>query len=187
MALLKLYENYVEKLVKCLPLDDAHFITKLSANQLLPGDTENKIKSLQTQSDKALYFLNHVIKPALDIGILSGFKKLLSIMHNCGYDHVQELSCQIEQDMNEPIQPGIVMCICMYIIHIFSLLLLTLATCITKHDLICSYLINRVHMVPLKDKVTLTHLLLLFIKRVSFELTEKPVACVKLSIFILYA
>ena len=74
MAQLKLYENYVEKLVKCLPMNDAHFIAKLSAKQLLPGDTEDKIKSSQTQPDKASYFLCHVIKPALDIGNFSGFK-----------------------------------------------------------------------------------------------------------------
>ena len=116
MAQLKLYENYVEKLVKCLPMDDAHFIANLSANQLLPGDTENKIKISQTQPDKASYFLCHVIKPALDIGDFSGFKKLLSIMHDCGYDHVQKLSCQIEQDMNEQIKPpGIVMCMLIYV------------------------------------------------------------------------
>ena len=112
MAQLKLYENYVENLVKCLPLDDALFIAKLSGDQLLPGDTGNKIETLQTQPEKATYFLCHVIKPALDLGDFSGFLKLLSIMHNCGYGHVQKLSCQIEQDMNKHIKtPGIMMCI----------------------------------------------------------------------------
>ena len=115
MAQLKLYEDYVEKLVKCLPLDDTLFIAKLSGNQLLPGDTGNKIETLQTQPEKATYFLCHVIRPALDLDDFSGFKKLLSIMHNCGYDHVQKLSCQIEQDMNEQIKPpGIMMCIFTY-------------------------------------------------------------------------
>ena len=123
MAQLKVYENYVEKLVKCLPMDDAQFITTLYANQLLPGDTQNKIKSSQTQMDKASYFLCHVIKPAIDLDDVSSFKKLLSIMHDCGYEHVQKLSRQIEQDMNENIKAGVVICICMYIILIFSLLL----------------------------------------------------------------
>ena len=101
MTHLKLiYERYVDKLVKCLPMDDAHFIAKLSAKQLLPGDTENKIKQLSTPSDKASYFLSHVIKPALEIDDVFDFKQLLSIMHDCGYNHVQKLSLKIDQDMN---------------------------------------------------------------------------------------
>ena len=67
MSQVKAYENYVEKLVKCLPMDDTLFIVSLSKHQLLPGNTSNKIETLPTQADKVLYFLNHVIKPALDI------------------------------------------------------------------------------------------------------------------------
>ena len=101
MTHLKVYENYVEKLVKCLPMDDATFIKRLSAERLLPGDTESKIKTLHAQSDKASYFLNHVIKPAMEIDNFSDFKKLLLIMQNCDYAHVQQLSCEIEQDIND--------------------------------------------------------------------------------------
>ena len=109
MSQLEIYKSYVEKLVKCLPMDDVHFIKKLSERLLLSGDIENKIKQSSTQSDKASYFLSHVIKPALDIDDVSGFKQLLSIMHTCGYDHVEKLSCQIENDMNEHLKPGILM------------------------------------------------------------------------------
>ena len=94
------YGNYLEKLVKCLPMDDTHFITKLSSQQLLPGVTESKIKAISTQADKASYFLSHVIKPALDIDDASGFKKLLSVMQECDYDHVQKLSNKITDDIN---------------------------------------------------------------------------------------
>ena len=90
-----IYINYVDKLIKCLPMDDTHFITKLSAQQLLPGDTESKIKSFSIQIEKATYFLSHVIKPALDIDNMSGFKKLLSVMQDSEYDHVQKLSREI--------------------------------------------------------------------------------------------
>ena len=99
----QLYQ-YVEKLVKCLPMDDTQFIAKLSAKQLLPGDIGNKIEQLQTQAEKASYFLAHVIKPALDIDDFHDFRNLLSIMQNCDYNHVKRLSCQIEQDMN--LKPG---------------------------------------------------------------------------------
>ena len=95
-----IYVNYVNKLVKCLPMDDTHFITNLSAQQLLPGDTESKITALSTQADKASHFLSHVIKPALDIDDISGFKKLLSVMQECEYDHVQKLSNKIRDDID---------------------------------------------------------------------------------------
>ena len=101
MAYIRTYQNHVEKLVKCLPMDDTHFITKLSAQQLLPGDTENRIKTLSTQADKASYFLNHVIKPALDINETSDFDELLSIMQNCGYKHVQKLAVTIKCEIDK--------------------------------------------------------------------------------------
>ena len=102
MAYIRAYQNHVEKLVKCLPMDDTHFITKLSSQELLPGDTENKIKTLSTQADKASYFLNHVIKPALDINETSDFDELLSIMQNCGYKHVRKLSVTIKYEIDKP-------------------------------------------------------------------------------------
>ena len=102
MAHIRTYQNHVEKLVKCLPMDDAHFITKLSAQQLLPGDTENKIKALSTQADKASYFLSHIIKPALDISVTSSYNKLLCIMQNCDYIHVQKLAVTIKCEIDKP-------------------------------------------------------------------------------------
>ena len=101
MTQVKAYENYVDKLVKCLPMDDALFIVSLSKHQLLPGNTSNKIESLPTQADKALYFLDHVIKPALDIEDTSSFDKLLSIMEQCGYAHVKALACKIKSDIDK--------------------------------------------------------------------------------------
>ena len=76
----KAYDDHVDNLVKCLPLDDTQLNAMLSSQQLLPGDTADKIKSLSTPTDKASYFLNHVIKPALDIDETSEFEKLISIM-----------------------------------------------------------------------------------------------------------
>ena len=102
MAYLRAYCNHVEKLVKCLPMDDTHFITKLSAQQLLPGDTESKIKAMSTQADKASYFLSHVIKPALDIDDISDFDKLRTVMRTCGYNHVEKLAQAIEAEINKP-------------------------------------------------------------------------------------
>ena len=83
MAHREAYDNHVKKLVICLPMDDAHFITALSAQKLLPGDTKNKIEKLSTQAEKASYFLSHVINPALDIDDTCNFETLLTIMQNC--------------------------------------------------------------------------------------------------------
>ena len=105
MAYLRAYQNHLEKLVKCLPMDDTCFVTKLSAEELLPGDTESKIKAMHmsTLADKASYFLDHVIKPALDIGDTSDFDKLLSIMQTCGYKHVQKLAVTVKLEIdNKP-------------------------------------------------------------------------------------
>ena len=104
MAHIAAYQKYVEKLVRCLPMDDARFIASLSAKQLLPGDNGSKIDGLNTPSDKASYFLSHVIKPALDIDITSDFDQLLLIMQNCGYRHVQQLAGTIKDEVDK-LQP----------------------------------------------------------------------------------
>ena len=95
------YEKCTEKLVKCLPMDDTLFIAKLSNCELLPGDTHDQLKALPTQPAKALYFLNHVIKPALDIDDASSFDDLLSVMDQCGYAHVKKLACKIKSEIIE--------------------------------------------------------------------------------------
>ena len=100
MSPLKAYEKYFEKMVNCLPMDDTLFITKLSACKLLPGDTNSQLKALRTQVDKASYFLNHVIKPALEIDDTFSFDDLLSVMEHCGYGHVERLACKIKTEMS---------------------------------------------------------------------------------------
>jgi len=102
MAHKKAYDSNVEKLMKCLPMDDTLFIAKLSVHNLLPGDTGSKVVLQVTQAEKALYFLSHVIKPALDIDDISGFNNLLLIMEDCGYDHVKYLSCKIKSEICKP-------------------------------------------------------------------------------------
>ena len=102
------YESYIEKLVKCLPMDDILFIAKLSKHKLLPGNTKDQLKGLLTEADKASYFLDHIIKPALDIDDTSSFNKLLSVMEHCHYEHVEKLACKIKSEVNKTggIKPG---------------------------------------------------------------------------------
>ena len=101
MTHMEAYDNYVEKLMKCLPMDDTHFIIKLSTQKLLPGNTQNKIETLSTQADKASYFLNHIIKPALEISETCTFHKLLSVMEDCGYVYVENLSHKIKSEIDK--------------------------------------------------------------------------------------
>ena len=93
------YEKYSEKMVKCLPMNDALFIAKLSSYKLLPGDTNNQLKALPTPGEKALYLLNHVIKTALDTDDTSSFDNLLYVMEHCDYDHVRRLACEIKSQI----------------------------------------------------------------------------------------
>ena len=96
-----IFDHNVEKFVRCLPMDDTLFIAKLSAQHLLPGDTHAKVKAISSQSEKASYFLDHVIKPALDIDDTSDFEKLLSVMQDSGYNHVKNLSCKIRSNLDD--------------------------------------------------------------------------------------
>ena len=97
----RVYEGCMEKLVKCLPMDDTLFVTKLSSCKLLPGDTNDQLKALPTQSAKSSYFVDHVIKPALEIDDTSSFDDLLSVMEHCGYVHVEKLAFKIKSEMKE--------------------------------------------------------------------------------------
>ena len=95
------FDKYSEDMVKCLPMNDTLFIAKLSTFNLLPGNTNDQLQTLPTQADKALYILNHVIKPALAINDTSSFENLLSIMEQCGYDHVKRIACIIKSQISK--------------------------------------------------------------------------------------
>ena len=95
------YEKYAITLIECLPMDDTVFTAMLPKYGLLAGDTSDYLKALPTQGSKASYFLDHVIKPALDIGDTSSFDSLLSVMEQCGYAHVEKLACKIKSEVNK--------------------------------------------------------------------------------------
>ena len=100
MAHRKAYDNHVEKLVKCLPMDDTYFINLLASQALLGGNILYEIQTLSTPANKASHFLNHVIKPALDIDETSNFEKLLTVMQKCDYIHLQKLASIIEVEID---------------------------------------------------------------------------------------
>ena len=110
MAYKAAYEKYAEELVNVLPMEDSLFVTKLCKHKLLPGNTNSKIESLSTAADKSSYFLNRVVKKALDVNDTYSFRKLLSIMKRCGYHHVENLARKVQSKIDEAsdIEPGIV-------------------------------------------------------------------------------
>ena len=95
------FDKYSEDMVKCLPMNDTLFIAKLSTFNLLPGNTNDQLQALPTQADKALYILNHVIKPALAIKDTSSFESLLSVMEQCGYDNVKRIACIMKSQISK--------------------------------------------------------------------------------------
>ena len=98
--------RYFTQLVVCLPMDDPLFIAELSTANLLPGNMQPTIQSLATKVDKSSYFLNNVIKPALDSNFTDSFDNLLNIMEKCGFLHVKQLSTSIKADINPTIGHG---------------------------------------------------------------------------------
>ena len=98
---LDVYKSYVEQLLRSLPMDDSVFIHMLSTHKLLPGDTNDRLEALQIQHDKALYFLNRVIKPVLEIGHTSSFDRLLSVMEQCGYSDVEKLAGKMKSEIDK--------------------------------------------------------------------------------------
>ena len=95
----KLYVDYHEKLLK-LPMQDNTFIAKLNTQNLLPGDTGSKIEGETNPSAKASYFLKHIIEPSIGIDEGNSFKRLLSVMEECDYDHIKHLASEIRSKIN---------------------------------------------------------------------------------------
>ena len=92
-------------------MKDAIFISKLLKYELLPGDINDEVEALPTRGRKALYLLNHVIKPALATNDTSSFDNLLSVMKRCDYTYVKKLAIEIKSEIDKASGPGKI-CLC---------------------------------------------------------------------------
>ena len=90
-AFMQLYADLTE----VLPMNQPQLKAELYTNNLLPGDHKAKIDSLNTQKEKAEYFLDAVIKPSLNIGYTEQFEKLICIMGASDNPTLRYLSNQI--------------------------------------------------------------------------------------------
>jgi len=100
MSTSEVFKQFFAKLVKSLPMDDPIFVAELFSHNLLPGDHYDQVESRSTRADKAVYLLNHVIKPSL-ITDGGSFNELLNVMEGSEYCNVKELAQQIRSKLKE--------------------------------------------------------------------------------------
>ena len=106
MSTSEVFKQFFAKMAKSLPMDDPIFVAELFSHDLLPGDLYDQVESRLTRADKAVYFLNHVIKPVLTTDVGS-FNELLNVMEDSEYSNVKELALQIRSKLHEgPVNTG---------------------------------------------------------------------------------
>ena len=85
-------------------MKDAIFVSHLI--QLLPGDLKEKIQSKPTQAEQAeaaTYFLDNVIKPAIDCGNNESLHILLSTMQSFGIKPLRKLAQKIKEEFQKAV------------------------------------------------------------------------------------
>ena len=90
----KAFRDFYSKLVKVLPMNS---ISDLYSHNLLPGDHKERIDALNTQKQKAEYFLDRVIKPGVEIGYTGQFDEMLKVMENSDDPPVRFLATEIKK------------------------------------------------------------------------------------------
>ena len=101
MSTSEVFKEFYCKLVETLPMNDALFIAKLYSCDLLPDDNKEHVQSLPTSANKAMYFLDHVIKPSVTTGVGSSFDQLLNVMEDSGDEVVKELAKLIRTSLRK--------------------------------------------------------------------------------------
>jgi len=100
MSTSEVFKQFFATLVKSLPMGDSIFVAELFSHDLLPGDHYDQVESQSTRADKAVFFLNHVIKSSL-ITDDGSFNELLNVMEGSEYCNVKELAQQILSKLKE--------------------------------------------------------------------------------------
>ena len=94
----ELLDNYYQALIFSLPMKSTEFLNKLHQSGLITEELKHNLESLTARKEKASYFLDHVIRPAVANGDNTNFIKLLTIMKNCSHDNANDLAEQIETE-----------------------------------------------------------------------------------------
>ena len=97
------YNKFNSKLVRRLPMNDAHFLADLTAKKLFFGNLRAEVDGQATSSDKASYFLSKAIQPSLedpdDIDI-GPFSRLLDVMEKYN-DILKRLAAKIRMSLSK--------------------------------------------------------------------------------------
>ena len=88
-------------------MDDVTFIAKLFSNDLLPGELKNEFMSQRRPIDELNLFLHDVINPGVTMDGGSNFDKLLNVMEDSEYEHMQEMAKQIRTGATTYISIGV--------------------------------------------------------------------------------
>ena len=99
-----MFEEFRIKLMKCLPMDDVFFLELLRRRDLFPGDLQDQVKAKGTPAAKTDWFLDHAIKPSLDVDIIKPLHELLTVMSDDEYINnasLKELAAQIQQQLDK--------------------------------------------------------------------------------------
>ena len=93
----QVFQQFYNKLVETLPMDDPNFTAKLYSARLLSSYLKEYVESRSpaTRTEKATRFLDQVIKPSV-----TSFDKLLHVMEDSEYQHVKELAEQIGTNLS---------------------------------------------------------------------------------------
>ena len=95
----KLFEQYNQGLIACLPIKNIAFLEALKGKNILPDNVRNSLEQLCNTLEKSSYFLEKVIKEGFDRGDDSCFTKLLAAMKESSYDNVKDLALEIQNKL----------------------------------------------------------------------------------------
>jgi len=91
-------ESYAD-LVMSLPMDDCIFVAQLFTHGLITANLKESLNLQKKTSEKATDFLDNLQRIGTDFH--SVFDKLLTVMENCEYGRVKDISKNIRAKMNE--------------------------------------------------------------------------------------
>ena len=85
-------------------MDDAIFLELLRKSNLFPGDLQEQVEKKDTKANKTAWFLDHAIKPSLDVDIVNPLHKLLTVMSDDEYvksDVLKEIAAKMRQQLDK--------------------------------------------------------------------------------------
>ena len=95
----EVYRRFYAKLVKSLPMTDAHFRAALVSKQLFCGDLLDQVDAKRTNAEKSEHFLTNTIDCSLNVGMTNPFVNLLQVMENFDSPILQSLAKDINVDL----------------------------------------------------------------------------------------